>query len=101
MAIPVRAKNYGSPVWKIFSQDKPTTCPECSTKHSLRYIGMDTKYSAVMSAKLYCCESCDGWVDLVWSRRGVAMLNPTPEQAQAEPNSDIRKTITVQVVAGV
>lgn len=64
-----RTKKNGAAIWKILEHREMQNCPECRTKQSMTYLGFVETYSKGLHAKMYQCNSCDTWVDIIWEKK--------------------------------
>lgn len=63
-----RIQQNGAAIWKILEHREPKTCPECREKNSLSYLGFVETYMSGLHGKMYQCNGCESWVDLIWQK---------------------------------
>lgn len=64
----LRTEKQGTAMWKIFGHMKVHECPECQKSQSLTYLGFAKNYMAGLHAKIYQCQDCNSWVDVIWEK---------------------------------
>jgi len=64
----LRTERQGTAMWKVWGHTKLHTCPECQERGSLRYFGFAKNYTAGLHAKIYQCQACESWIDVIWEK---------------------------------
>ena len=64
-----RTHKNGSAIWKLLEHTPLQSCPECHDSTSLRYLGFVETYMSGLHAKMYHCQTCDAWVDVIWDKK--------------------------------
>lgn len=64
-----RTQKHGTAIWKILEHRDLHSCPECKSEGSLHYLGFVETYSLGLHGKMFQCNICETWVDMVWSKR--------------------------------
>ncbi len=66
----LRTERQGIAMWKIFGEIKVHECFECKQKNHIRYLGFVKDYTPGLHAKIYQCDGCDTWIDVIWEKYG-------------------------------
>jgi len=64
-----RTQKNGTAIWKILEHIDLEACPECQEKTSISYLGFVETYMEGLHAKMYQCQACDAWVDVIWDKK--------------------------------
>lgn len=64
----LRTERQGTAMWKILGHTKLHECPECNQRNSLTYFGFAKDYMAGLHAKIYQCQDCESWIDVIWEK---------------------------------
>lgn len=64
-----RTQQNGSAIWKLLKHTDLHACPECHDETSLTYLGFVETYMDGLHAKMYQCQACDAWVDMIWDKK--------------------------------
>ena len=75
MAKRYRTIKNGSAIWKILEHKNLHRCPECKDKHSLTYLGFVETYMSGLHGKMYQCQSCNAWIDVIWDKKHGRFLD--------------------------
>lgn len=73
-----RMKKNGTAIWKLLEHTHLKSCPECRQQSSIIYLGFVETYMPGLYAKMYQCQACDAWIDVIWDKkRGRYQENET------------------------
>ena len=76
-----RTKGKDNAIWKILEHETPDCCPECKSNNSLQYLGFVETYTVGLHGKMYQCNACNAWIDLIWSKQLGKFLDVNDEPA--------------------